>query len=69
MDEIKKIAKNFMSRKFILTFWITGLSVGVPITFKQHQISDNVVMAVLAILGGVGVAYGFINIKDAKPNG
>jgi len=39
MEEVKAIAKNFLSRKFILTMWVTCLSVGVPTTFKGHQIA------------------------------
>jgi len=27
---------------------------------------NNITMTVLAILGGVGVAYGFVNVKEAS---
>jgi hypothetical protein len=59
---------KFLSRKFLLTIWISALSVAAPILFKKAEVSDVVILSVLGILGGVGVAYGFINMK-AKEKG
>ena len=39
---------------------------GLPLCYKLNQVSDSVTMIVLGILAGVGVAYGFVNVKDAK---
>lgn len=57
---------KYFSRKFVLTLLVILLSVIAPYLYKQIEVSDSVVLAVLAILGGVGVAYGFINVQDAK---
>jgi hypothetical protein len=62
MDKLQ----DYLSRKFILTILVLGM-VGIgPITYKENGVSDTVTLTVLVILASVGVAYGFINIKDAK---
>jgi hypothetical protein len=57
---------KYFSRKFILTLIVLILSAVSPYIYKQIDVSDTVALAVLAIFGGVGVAYGFINVQDAK---
>lgn len=57
---------KYFSRKFILTLMVTILSVVVPVVYTKMGVSDAVLMTVLALLGGVGVAYGFINVKDSQ---
>lgn len=57
---------RFLSRKFILTVAVL-LMVGIlPMVYKSNGVSETVTMTVLALLGAVGVAYGFVNVKDAK---
>jgi hypothetical protein len=36
------------------------------VVYTKIGVSDAVLMTVLALLGGVGVAYGFINVKDSQ---
>ncbi len=57
---------KFLSRKFILTVLVVLLSVMAPFVYKKVEVTDQVTLMVLAILGGVGVAYGFINLKASK---
>lgn len=54
---------KYFSRKFILTILISLMSAIAPVVYKKFDVSDMVTLSVLALLGGVGAAYGFINIK------
>lgn len=57
---------RFLSRKFILTV-VVLLMVGIlPMIYKNNGVSEAVTMVVLGLLGAVGAAYGFVNVKDAK---
>lgn len=58
--------EKIMSRKFIITLLIMVGSVAVPLLYKKAGISDLVVMTVLAIIGGVGVAYKAVNLAEHK---
>lgn len=60
------MSQKYFSRKFILTLLISFLSVGAPLMYKNNGVSDNIAIAVLAILGGIGAAYGFVNVKAAE---
>lgn len=55
---------KYFSRKFVLTVFISLLAVVVPVVYKDKGVSDTVLITVLGILSGVGVAYGFLNIKS-----
>ena len=58
---------KYLSRKFLLTIMVLILAYCAPIAYKSAGVSDTVALAVLAIMGGVGAAYGFIQGKlDAK---
>lgn len=57
---------KYLSRKFLLTVTILLLSSALPVIYKNSQVSDSVMLAVLAILAGVGTAYGFLNLKEAN---
>lgn len=63
---MKELMIKFMSRKFILTIGVVSLAGYMPKVYKEVGVSDTVTLAVLALLGGVGMAYGFINVKDAQ---
>ncbi len=60
------MASKFLSRKFIVTLLVVGLGVASPIAYQKAGIGEGIILAVLALLSGVGVAYGVINMKDAK---
>jgi hypothetical protein len=59
---------KYFSRKFVLTVFISVLAVLAPVVYKDKGVSDMVLLAVLGILSGIGVAYGFLNVKEAKLN-
>ena len=54
---------KFKSTKFIVTLMIVLLGVGTPVIFAQNQVPTEITMAVLALLSGVGIAYGILNVK------
>jgi hypothetical protein len=57
---------RFLSRKFILTV-VVLLMVGIlPMIYKSNGVSETVTLTVLCLLGAVGAAYGFMNVRDAK---
>lgn len=56
---------KFFSRKFIVTLLVTMLASMLPVVYTKAGVGEGVMLAVLGILGGVGVAYGVINMKDA----
>lgn len=58
--------KRYISRKFILTIGMIALLYKLPIEFKTAGVADNITLGVMAILGSIGVAYGFMNVKDPK---
>lgn len=60
------MSSKFLSRKFIVTLLVTGLAAVLPFVYQKAGVSENVMLTVLAIIGGVGVAYGVINTKDAS---
>lgn len=62
----KSFILKFLSRKFILTIGVLMAAVMYPKVYKEAGVSDSVTLAVLALLCGVGVSYGFINVKDSK---
>lgn len=57
---------KYLSRKFLVTIFVALSSVVVPILFKHAEVSDTVVLMVLGILGGIGTAYGILNVKESK---
>lgn len=57
---------KFLSRKFILTLVVLLMVGGLPMIYKANEVSETVTMTVLILLGSVGAAYGFMNVKDAK---
>ena len=57
---------RFLSRKFILTVVVLLMVGGLPMIYKNNGVSETVTMTVLCLLGAVGAAYGFMNVKDAK---
>lgn len=57
---------KYLSRKFIVTIFVSIASVAVPILFKNQEVSDTVSIMVLGIIGGIGTAYGIINLKESK---
>jgi len=59
---------KYFSRKFVLTVFVLLLAVIAPVAYKDKGVSDMVLLAVLGILSGVGVAYGFLNVREAKIN-
>lgn len=64
MNKILEFFSKYLSRKFILTavvLYILGKAL-----FTKLDVSDPVAMLILSLIGGVGIAYGFINVKDAK---
>ena len=63
-----KLLKGFVSRKFILSAVVMVSTYMLPVSLHNHGLSDAVVLAALAIVGGIGAVYGVVNIKD-KPNG
>jgi hypothetical protein len=64
--KVEKPLNRYFSRKFVLTIVVMLLSVGAPLLYKTNGVSDSITLSVIALLGGIGVAYGFINVKDAK---
>lgn len=56
---------KFLSRKFIVTLLVVGLGAGLPLAYQKAGVGEGVILAVLALLTGVGIAYGVINTKDA----
>jgi hypothetical protein len=58
--------EKVLSRKFVVTILIMIASVVVPLMYKKAGVSDSIVMAVLALLGGVGVAYKVVNVMEHK---
>lgn len=57
-------SSKFFSRKFIVTLLVITLGPVLPIAYKHLEISETVMLAVLALVSGVGIAYGVINTKD-----
>ena len=66
---MKQIIKGYFSRKFLLSMAVVASAYVLPISLHNHGLSDSVVLACLALVSGVGIAYGIVNIKDQKPNG
>jgi len=66
MQELKQIMKNYASRKWIVTIAIMVMAYQMPIAFKNAGISDAIILGGMALLAGVGVAYGIVNVKDSK---
>ena len=58
---------KYFSRKFIVTLLVTVVALIIPIVYHKIGVNEMITMAVLAIVGGVGVAYGVVNIKDKTP--
>ena len=59
---------KYFSRKFLVTIMVMLGAVVSPFLYSKAGVTDTVTLAVLAILGGVGVAYGVVNVKDAGLN-
>ena len=59
---------KYFSRKFIVTILVAIIGAIAPIVYTKLGVSEMVTMTVLAMVGGIGAAYGVINIKD-KSNG
>lgn len=57
--------QKFLSRKFIVTLLVVGMGGALPIAYQKAGIGEGVILAVLTLLTGVGIAYGVINTKDA----
>ena len=57
---------KFLSRKFILTGIVLLMVGGLPLIYKANGVSETVTMTVLCLLGAVGAAYGFMNVKEAQ---
>lgn len=57
---------KYFSRKFILSLLVIFGAAALPVWFKNNGVDDTVTMLVIALFTGVGVAYGFVNIKDAS---
>ena len=62
-----KFISRYISRKFLLTMGVMFMVYKVPTEFKALGVADNITIGVIALLGAIGVAYGFVNIKDNKP--
>lgn len=54
---------KFKSRKFLLTVFISIVSIFLPLAYKVNGISEAVTIAVLGILAGVGISFGIIEGK------
>ena len=59
------ILNKFLSRKFIVTLLVLGSASLVPYKMHEAGMSDTLILAVLGLYTGVGIAYGVINTKDA----
>lgn len=58
---------KYVSRKFVVALLVMAVVSYAPIAYKHAGVDDTVVLAVLAIIGGVGVAYKVVQGKiDAK---
>lgn len=57
---------KYLSRKFLLTLLVVILSSVLPVVYKDKGVSDNVLLVVLALFGGIGAAYHFVNLKEAQ---
>ena len=57
---------KWLSRKFVVTIIVFCAAIFIPILYKHAGVSETVILAVLGIVGGIGVAYGIINVQDAK---
>ena len=60
------VNRKYFSRKFILSIIVVVLAATIPVWFRVNEVQDMVTLSVIALFTGVGVAYGFINVKDAK---
>lgn len=57
---------KFLSRKFVVTILVMLLGVFVPVIYQKSGVSESLMLAVIALLSGVGVAYGVVNLKESK---
>ena len=60
------VNRKYFSRKFILSIIVVVLAATIPVWFRVNEVQDMVTLSVIALFTGMGVAYGFINVKDAK---
>ena len=67
MTEVQKILKGYLSRKWLISVAVMGLTYQLPVMFQSKGISDSVTLAALALIAGIGVSYGIVNVKDSKP--
>lgn len=58
--------KKYFSRKFIITILVAVIGFIAPIVYAKLGVDETVTLAVLALVGGMGAAYGVINIKEKK---
>lgn len=63
---IIQFLSKYLSRKFIVTLLIMILAPLIPYIYKVNGVSDSISMAVLALIGGVGAAYGVLNVAQDK---
>lgn len=64
-----KLIEILGGRKFTLTLLIMLFSLVAPAVYKKLEVSDSITMMVLGIFGGVGVAYGAVNVAATKAHG
>jgi len=57
---------KYLSRKFVVTIMIMIAGPAVPYAYKHMGVSDTVTLAVLALIGGIGAAYGIVNVAQDK---
>lgn len=55
--------QKFKSRKFLLTIFISVISIFLPLAYKVNGVSEAVTISVLGILAGVGISFGIIEGK------
>lgn len=67
-SDVKQPSK-FISRKFVMSLVVIGLSTIVPIAYKLFGIDDATTMVVLGLYGSVGAVYGVVNTLNKKYGG
>lgn len=67
MEELKKYAKGFASRKWLVTVGVLAMTYQLPMSFKKADVSEAVTLMALGIIAAAGTAYGILNVKDSKP--
>jgi hypothetical protein len=60
------IMASMGGRKFVIALIVMIVSVAAPALYKHLEVSDAITMMVLGIIGGIGVAYGAVNVLDSK---